>query len=171
MWILNFLPDSFLVFVVHAITLLGIIGLTVGVFLGFVPFIRTYSRVIKIVSTIVLLAGVYLQGGLDTEMEWRRRVAEMEDKVKIVEIESKKINNEIDQKVTERTKIIKEKGKKQIEYINRLVEGKTVEIVKDMSEKERQEFLAKQTELQEALKNCPVPKIIVEEHNKAAEKK
>ena len=171
MWILNFLPDSFLVVVVHAITLLGIIGLTVGFFLGFVPFIKTYSRVIKIGSTVMLLAGVYLQGGLDTEMEWRRRVAEMEDKVKIIEVESKRINNEVDQKVVEKTKIIKEKGKKQIEYINRLVEGKTVEIVKDMSEKERQEFLAKQTELQDALKNCPVPKIIVEEHNKAAEKK
>lgn len=171
MWILNFLPDSFLILVVHAITLLGIIGLTVGFFLGFLPFIGMHSRVIKIVSTVILLAGVYLQGGLSTEMEWRKRVAEMEEKVKLLEQESKKINNELDKKIAEKTTIIKEKGKKQIEYINRLVEGKTVEIVKDMSEKERQEFLAKQTELQEALKNCPVPKIIVEEHNKAAEKK
>ena len=40
-----------------------------------------------------------------------------------------------------------------------------------MSEEERQAFLVKQKELQDALKNCPVPKIIVEEHNKAAEKK
>jgi hypothetical protein len=77
MWILNFLPDSFLVLVVHAITLLGIIGLTVGFFLGFVPFIQAHSKVIKIVSTVILLAGVYLQGGLNTEMEWRQRVAEM----------------------------------------------------------------------------------------------
>ena len=99
MWILNFLPDSFLILVTHAITALGVLGLLIG------------------------------------------------------------------------TKVIKEKGKLQIEYVNRLVKGDTVEIVKDMSEEERQAFLVKQKELQDALKNCPVPKIIVEEHNQAAEKK
>jgi ferredoxin len=39
-----------------------------------------------------------------------------------------------------------------------------------MSEEERKAFLEKQKELQDALKNCPVPRIIVQEHNKAAEK-
>ena len=120
---------------------------------------------------MILLAGIYLEGGLSTELEWRKRVAEMEEKVKILEENSKKINTKIETKVVEKTKVIKEKGKLQIEYVNRLVKGDTVEIVKDMSEEERQAFLVKQKELQDALKNCPVPKIIVEEHNKAAEKK
>ena len=39
-----------------------------------------------------------------------------------------------------------------------------------MSEAERKEFLAKQKELQDAVRNCPIPKIIVEEHNKAADR-
>jgi translation initiation factor RLI1 len=95
-------------------------------------------------------------------------VAEMEEKVRLAEQKSQQVNNEIETRIVEKTKVIREKGKTQIEYINRLVEGKTVEIVKDMSESERQEFLAKQQELQNALKNCPVPRIIVEEHNKAA---
>jgi hypothetical protein len=49
-----------------------------------------------------------------------------------------------------------------------LVEGKTVEIVKDMSAEERAVFEAKQKELLDAVKNCPVPRIIIEEQNKAA---
>ena len=40
-----------------------------------------------------------------------------------------------------------------------------------MSEAERAAFLVKQKELQDAVKNCPIPKVIVEEHNKAAESK
>jgi hypothetical protein len=95
-------------------------------------------------------------------------IAELTGVLKKAEEKSQQVNNEIETRIVEKTKVIKEKGKIQIEYINRLVEGKTVEIVKDMSESERQEFLAKQQELQNALKNCPVPRIIVEEHNKAA---
>jgi ferredoxin len=40
-----------------------------------------------------------------------------------------------------------------------------------MSDQEKQVFLEKQKELQDALKNCPVPRIIIEEHNKAANQK
>jgi ferredoxin len=95
----------------------------------------------------------------------------MEIKVKQAEAQAKEANEKINNRVVERTKVVKEKGKTQIEYINRLVEGKTVEIVKDMSAEERAIFEKKQKELQDALKNCPVPRIIIEEHNKAAELK
>jgi hypothetical protein len=95
----------------------------------------------------------------------------MEAKVAAAEAKSKETNKEIETKIVERTKVIKEKGKIQIEYINRLVEGKTVEIVKDMSAEERAAFEAKQKELQDAIKNCPVPRIIIEEQNKAAAQK
>jgi ferredoxin len=40
-----------------------------------------------------------------------------------------------------------------------------------MSAEQRAEFEKQQRELQDALKNCPVPRIIVEEHNKAAASK
>jgi ferredoxin len=93
----------------------------------------------------------------------------MEIKVKQAEAQAKEANEQINTRVVERTKVVREKGKTQIEYINRLVEGKTVEIVKDMSAEERAVFEKKQKELQDALKSCPVPRIIIEEHNKAAE--
>jgi len=127
--------------------------------------------VIQLASILLLVTGIYWYGGYSNELSWRERVAEMEEKVRLAEQKSQQANTEIETRIVEKTKVIREKGKLQIEYVNRLVKGDTVEIVKDMSEEERKAFLAKQQELQDALKNCPVPRIIVEEHNKAAEKK
>jgi hypothetical protein len=39
-----------------------------------------------------------------------------------------------------------------------------------MTPEQRAEFEKKVAELQTSIKNCPVPKIVVEEHNKAAVK-
>lgn len=171
MWILHFLPDSFILYVVYSAMAVGVIGLVASYVIKAIPFLNIYRTPIQIISILLFCAGVYWYGGYDTEMSWRARVAEMEEKIKVAEEKSQKTNEEIQTRVVEKTKVVREKGKIQIEYINRLVEGKTVEIVKDMSEEQKKEFLEKQKELQDALKNCPVPRIIVEEHNKAADQK
>jgi len=163
MWLLHLLPDSLILFITYAMLFLGIAGVIVGYILN--------KLTIQIVSFIVFVCGVYWYGGYSTEMQWRAKVAEMQEKVKLAEEKSKAANEEIEQQVIEKTKVVREKGRKQVEYITRMVEGKTVEIIKDMSEEEKQAFLTKQKELQDALKNCPVPRIIVEEHNKAADPK
>ena len=150
---------------------LGTIGLTVSWVITFIPFLNIYRFWIQLISILLLVSGIYWYGGYSNELSWRQRVAEMQDKVRVAEEKSQQVNTEVQTRIVEKTKVVREKGKTQIEYINRLVEGKTVEIVKDMSESERQEFVIKQKELQDAIKNCPVPRIIIEEHNKAAAKK
>jgi len=74
----------------------------------------------------------------------------------------------IEEKIVYKDRIVKERAKTQIEYIDRIVKGDTVEITKDMSQAEREKFAARQKELENALKSCPVPQIIIDEHNKAA---
>jgi len=171
MWLLHLLPDSLILFFTYCLIGAGILGLAASWFITFIPFLNIYRKWIQIASILLLVAGIYWYGGYSNEMLWRERVAEMEAKVAAAEAKSKETNKEIETKIVERTKVIREKGKTQIEYINRLVEGKTVEIVKDMSAEERAAFEAKQKELVDAIKNCPVPKIIVEEQNKAAAQK
>lgn len=171
MWVLNFLPDSFILYVVYLAMAAGAIGIVSSYVIKFIPFLNIYRTPIQIVSIILFCAGVYWYGGYDNEMTWRKRVAEMEEKVRLAEEKSREANKQLESKVVEKTKVIREKGKIRIEYINRLVEGKTTEIVKDMSAEERAEFERKQKELLDAIKNCPVPRIIVEEHNKAADPK
>jgi hypothetical protein len=171
MWLLHLLPDSLILFFTYCLIGAGVLGLVASWFITFIPFLNIYRKWIQIASILLLVAGIYWYGGYSNEMLWRARVAEMEAKVAAAEAKSKETNKEIETKIVERTKVIREKGKTQIEYINRLVEGKTVEIVKDMSAEERAAFEAKQKELLDAIKNCPVPKIIVEEQNKAAAQK
>jgi hypothetical protein len=167
MWLLNFLPDWFF----HLITLLGIGGIVASFFLGMVPFISKYKLPLQVISIVLLVGGIYMEGAMSNEEKWQLMVKEMEDKVKEAEIKSMEVNQALEATILEKTSVIKEKGKTRVEYINRLVEGRTVEIVKDMSAEEKQAFMIKQKELQDALKNCPVPRIIVEEHNKVVEQK
>jgi hypothetical protein len=169
MWLLHLLPDSLILYITYAMLAVGMAGIIVGFFLGKIPFVSQYKLPIQIVSIILFCSGLYWYGGYSTEMAWRERVAEMEAKVREAEKKSDAANAEIQKRIVERTKLIKEKGKKQVEYITRMVEGKT--ITTDMSETERAAFLIKQKELQDAVKNCPIPRIIVEEHNKAADPK
>lgn len=169
MWLLHLLPDSLILYITYAMLAVGLAGIIVGFFLGKIPFVSQYKLPIQLVSIILFCSGLYWYGGYSTEMAWRERVAEMEAKVREAEKKSDAANAEIQKRIVERTKLIKEKGKKQVEYITRMVEGKT--ITTDMSEAERAAFLIKQKELQDAVKNCPIPRIIVEEHNKAADPK
>lgn len=171
MWLLSFLPTGFLEFIINATLICSIIGMVLGFFGSKIPVISSYLTPIKYISIALFCVGLYWKGGLDVEEDWRQKVEAMEIKVKQAEAQAKEANAEIEAKTLEKTKIIREKGKTRVEYINRLVEGRTVEIVKDMSAEERAAFEKKQKELLDSIKNCPVPKIIVEEHNKAAEAK
>jgi hypothetical protein len=175
MWILKWLPD----WIFYAALVVGVIGLIstylVKFLAKFIPPIYVYKTPIQLISIALIILGVFMSGAIYNNDQWEARVKELEEKVKVAEEQSKEVNKEVEIRVVERTKVVKEKGKTQIEYINRLVKGDTVEVIKevtkDMSEEERQAFLVKQKELQDAIKNCPIPKIIIEEHNKAAQPK
>lgn len=167
MWLLNFLPDWFF----HLITLIGVVGIICSFLLGKMPFINNYKLPLQVIFIALLIGGVYMEGAMSNEEKWQQLVQEMEVKVKEAEIKSMEINQALEATILQKTTVIREKGKIRIEYINRLVEGKTTEIVKGMSAEEKEAFMIKQKELQDALKNCPVPKIIVEEHNKVVEQK
>jgi hypothetical protein len=171
MWLLSFLPTGLLEFIINATLVGSIIGIVLGFFGSKLPFVSSYLTPIKYISIALFCVGLYWKGGFSVEKEWRERVEAMEIKVKQAEAQAQLANEEIEAQTVEKTKLIREKGKTRVEYINRLVEGKTVEIVKDMSAEERAAFEKKQKELLDSIKNCPVPKIIVEEHNKAAELK
>jgi uncharacterized membrane protein YraQ (UPF0718 family) len=111
MWILSFLPDSFLLFIVNTILIAGIIGTVVSFFFinrlaRWFPTIAPYYWVLQILSIIVLVAGVYFKGGYSVEQEWRDRVAALEAKIAIAEEKSKATNAEIQTKIVTKTKVI-----------------------------------------------------------------
>ena len=158
MWILSILPDA----AIHIIFGLGILGTIAGFVLGFIPFVKTYQFAIQICSIVVLVFGVYLEGGLADYKEWELRVKEMETKVAKAEAESANKNTEIQEKVVEKTKVIREKGRDIIKYVDR---WNTKEVIKEVEGPER----IRREEVIKYIENCPVPKEMINIHNQATE--
>ena len=153
MWILHFLSDGMLEAVIYGILGLGFAATVISLIfinplLRFFPTLAATYRLIQLASVAVFLLGVYLWGGYSTEMQWRERVAELEKKLALVEQQAQKQNEVIKEKIVYRDRVIKERGETQIQYVDR-------EIVK------REEII-------KYIEQCPVPKVIVDEHNKAA---
>ena len=147
MWLLHFLPDSFLGFIVNAILAIGVVGtflsfVVLNRILRFFPPLASYYRILQIASILMLTVGVYLKGGYSTEMMWRERVAEVEAKLKEAEAKSVEVNTVVETKVVNKIKEVKVQGEKIIEYVDR-------EVVKYDN-------------------TCPIPKEVVKAHNAAA---
>ena len=158
MWILSILPDA----AIHIIFGLGILGTIAGFVLGFIPFVKTYQFAIQICSIVVLVFGVYLEGGLADYKEWELKVKEMEAKVAQAEAQSANKNTEIQEKVVEKTKVIREKGRDVIKYVDR---WNTKEVIKEVEGPER----IRREEVIKYIENCPVPKEMINIHNQATE--
>ena len=105
---MHLLPDSFLIFIINALLVVGLIGMVIGFVGGKIPFVGTYATIIKIVSIILFCIGLYWKGGYSVEEEWQQRVAEMEAKIKIAEEKSKEVNTVIETKYKDRVKKITE---------------------------------------------------------------
>ncbi len=105
---MHLLPDSFLILIIHALLVTGLIGMVIGFIGGKLPFVGTYATIIKIVSIILFCIGLYWKGGYSVEEEWQQRVAEMEEKVRIAEEKSKETNVVIETKYKDRVKKITE---------------------------------------------------------------
>lgn len=145
MWIISFLPE----WVFHLIFSLGVLGTIAGFVLGFIPFVKSYKLPIQIISLLLLVLGVYLEGGLADNKEWELKVKEMEVKMAETQAKGAEKNVEIQEKIVEKTKVIREKGRDIIQYVDR-------EVVKNQE-------VVKYTE------NCAIPKEIIDLHNQAAE--
>ena len=108
MWMMHLLPESFLIFIINALLVVGLIGMVIGFIGGKIPFVGTYATIIKIVSIVLFCIGLYWKGGYSVEEDWRQRVAEMEAKIKIAEEKSKEVNTVIETKYKDRVKKVTE---------------------------------------------------------------
>lgn len=108
MWILSFVPDSFLHLVVMGILFSGIGMYVLSFFTRFVPPLIPYSELVRIVGTGLFASGIYFYGSYSTEMSWRGRVNELEDKVAASEQRSKDNNVQIKTVYVDRVKVVKD---------------------------------------------------------------
>jgi hypothetical protein len=118
-WMFSLIPDAVLSWVYWFIIALGITGMFAGWFSRFIPVYGKYIGFIKPVGIALVILGVWLRGGYDTEMAWRAKVAEAEAKVAAAEVKSKETNVVIKKVYVDRVKKVKEL---QIVYKDRIKE-------------------------------------------------
>ena len=144
-WMLGLVPDW-----LWTTLLVGsVIGLLAAWFLKRIPFVSQYRFPIQAVSFVSLLASIWFISANSTNAVWEAKIKDLEDKVKLAEEAANTKNVEIQEKIVTKTKVIKEKGKTQIEYVDRVI-TQDKEIIK-------------------YIEQCPVPKVIIDAHNAAAE--
>lgn len=140
MWLLEFQT-----WIYHIILGIGIIGTLAGFVLNFIPFIKQYSFPIQVISVIVLVLGVYLQGGLSVKKELEIQVADLKVKLAEAQVQSEKINTVVVTRVITNREVVKEKGETVTQYIDR-------EIVKYND-------------------RCEIPREVITAHDAAAQNK
>jgi hypothetical protein len=139
MWILDFLPT----WVFHLVLIAGIGGLLASKVLTFVPMISAYKLPLQVISAVLLVAGLYIEGGIANQEKWELRVKEMEAKVAKAEAESAKENTKIVEKVVKQLEVVRVRGDDIIKYVDK-------ELIKYDDQ-------------------CKIPKEFVKVHNDAAE--
>jgi hypothetical protein len=148
-WMIDLIPDAMLNWIYWLIIAAGITGVLAGWLGKWIPFYGNYVKILQPVGIILLVLGVWLRGGYDTEMAWRAKVAEAEARVAAAEQKSQETNTVIEQKIVEKTKVIKGKT----EYITQYLDREVV----------------KKEEIIKYIEQCPVPKEIIDIHNQATE--
>ena len=149
MWLLHFLPDSLLHFIVDAVLFAGVVGsllffVVLNRLLRSVPALAPYYKLGQAVSAVLLVAGVYFRGGVAAEDAWRERVREMEARVTVAEQAAAEANQKLEQKAEQKVKVVRERGRTVTQYI--------------------------QTEIVKRDNQCQIPQEFVRAHNMAAER-
>jgi hypothetical protein len=143
MWILHFLPDSFIVWFCNILLLTGIVAVAAGFVAHRVPVLWSYQLAFKLGGIALLVLGVYFRGGLAVETEWRERVAEVQARLAVAEKASVKANVTIEAKTQKQVIAIRNRT----EYIRQYVDR---EVVKYDT-------------------TCTIPEPFIRAHNDAAE--
>ena len=124
MWILDWLP--FWVF--HLLVVAGFVGLAASLVLKFIPFISTYRLPIQVTSIVILVFGVYMEGGIATQEKWEAKVAEVKLEMAKKETASAEVTTKVVTKYINKVQIVKEKG-------NEIIKQVPVYITKDADTK------------------------------------
>ena len=110
MWMMSFVPDDFLLYVINTILIAGAVGSFLTFFalnriLRWFPAIAPYYLILQIISAALLVGGIYFKGGYSVEMAWREKVKEAEAKVAVAEEQSKELNIKLEEERKKKQKV------------------------------------------------------------------
>ena len=122
-----------------ALLILGIIALL----LSLVPQAKPYHLLLKIIGGVVVVSGIFINGMLYADNQWKAAAQELQAQVAAADLKSQQVNTVVQEKVVFKTQVVKVRGEETTKYINR-------ELIKYDT-------------------NCVIPPEFVQAHNRAAE--
>jgi len=132
MWMLSFVPDDLLLYIINTVLLVGAVGSFLSFFLlhrilNKIPALAPYHLIIQGVSAVLLVGGIYFKGGYSVEMSWREKVKEAEAKVAVVEEQSRELNKQLEEERKKKQKVKVEyynTVKTEIKEVEKIINGK-----------------------------------------------
>ena len=103
-WLVSFLPE----WIFHIVIFLGIGSLVASAILKRLPTLHTYSFIAYFAGLVLIVGGVWFEGGISEKTKWEEKVKELENKVQVAETKSHEVNTVIETKIVERVKIVKD---------------------------------------------------------------
>ena len=113
MWMLSFVPDSLLIWIVNTILVIGAVGSFLSFFvlhkiLNKIPALAPYYLLIQVVSAVLLVVGIYFKGGYDVEASWRDKIRVAQEKAALAEQQAKEANVKLDAEIKKKQRVVKE---------------------------------------------------------------
>jgi hypothetical protein len=121
MFLLDFLP--FWIF--HLVVLVGLGGLIASTVLKFIPFVSTYRLPLQVAAIVLLVFGVYMEGGVSNQEKWEARVAEAKLEMAKKEAASAEASVKVVTKYIDRVTVVKETGDAIIREVPKFISAKS----------------------------------------------
>jgi hypothetical protein len=115
MFIFDIMPYIFLEYVLYSLVIVGSIAFLISDRTGINPYI------IKPLSAILVVGSIFLLGMNYSNKHHSVEVAKFREQIRIAEEKSNKTNIEIQTKIIEKIKIVKETTDANIQYIDRII--------------------------------------------------
>ena len=118
---------SWIVYIVHAAFIAGVIGTFFGGIISKIPVIGNYGAIVKAVAIPLLLVSIFAEGYIYASQSWIEEAKKFEEKVKIAEQQSKDANEKIKTVYVDKVRVVKEQEqivKERIKEVEKLIDAK-----------------------------------------------
>jgi len=115
MFILDIITYRYFDYIIYGLLLIGVFSFIMSKALG------VYAYIAKPISALVVVASVFVLGTIYSQKAYNAEIERFRERVRVAEENSQKTNIEIQTRVVERVKVVKETTNANIQYIDRVV--------------------------------------------------
>ena len=124
---ITWLISSWIVYIVHALLIIGVVGTFFGGIVSKIPVIGNYGAIVKGIAMPLLLVAIFAEGYMYASESWIEETKKFEEKVKIAEQQSKEANEKVKTIYVDKVRIVKEQQqivKEKIKEVEKIIDAK-----------------------------------------------